>query len=123
MERLQERPGVTLPEEAPGVGDPEPRRGPVLEPGEVVEVASVRDRADDSSGCERAHLVRNRVGDAGHSICIAGDEPADLGVRRLLRAGGGGVGSPVRVRDQGIAQVGEPARSGRALDGRADEVD
>src|SRR5262249_28902446 len=40
-ERLQERPRVAFPEEAPGMGDAEAVGAAVLEPGEVVEVGAV----------------------------------------------------------------------------------
>ena len=51
------------------------------------------------------------------------DEPRDLLVRGLARARRGGVVAAVLVRDERIAQVGDPASAGRPLDGRADEVD
>src|SRR5205085_2606954 len=56
-ERLQERPRAALAEEAAGVRDREPLAASVLEPGEVVEVAAVRDRRDLCVGLEPAGFL------------------------------------------------------------------
>ncbi len=58
-ERGQERPRVAPAEEAAGVRDPEAGRVAVLEPGEVVEVAAVRDR-DHRAPRARARASRPR---------------------------------------------------------------
>src|SRR5439155_11289270 len=54
---LQERPRVALPEEAAGVRDPQARRRPVLELGEVVEVAAGCACDHVAAWLERASLV------------------------------------------------------------------
>ena len=97
--------------------------GRVVEPREVVEVAAVRDRAHDAAGAERSHLLRDRLGDARDRVRAAGDEPREPLVRRLARARRGGVGAPMLVGDERVAEVGDPARSGRALGGGAHEMD
>ena len=123
VERLEERARVPLPEEAAGVGDAETRPGAVLEAHEVVEVAAVRDRADDAPRRETVDLLRDRVGDGRDPVGVAGDEPPELDVRRLLGARAGRVGTPVRVGDQRIPDVRQPACARGALDRGADEVD
>ena len=95
----------------------------VVEPGEVVEVAAVRDRHDLPARREAARLVGDRVRDAGDRVGRVGDEPGDALVDLLLRAHGHALGAPVRVRDERVAQVGDPLRAGRLLHRRADEVD
>src|SRR5207237_6393373 len=59
-ERLEKRPRTPLAEKAPGVGDPEALRRAVVDPGEVVEVAAVRDRPDRASRLEPPRLPGNR---------------------------------------------------------------
>ena len=54
---------------------------------------------------------------------LARDEPRDLLVRGLSRARRSRVVAPVLVRDERIAEVGDPAGARRALNRRADEVD
>ena len=103
--------GSRLPKKLPGVRDPEPRPGHVLEPGEVVEVAAVRDHAHGAARAEAAHLVRDRLRDARDGVGAARDELRDLLVRRLPRARRGRVVTPVLVGDERIAQVGDPARA------------
>ena len=122
-ERLQERTRVAAAEEAPRVRDREPLAAPVLEPGEVVEVAAVRNRRHGRGRLERARLVRDRVGRGDDRVRRVGDEPGDAGGGRLLRPHGQAVGAPVRVGGDRVAQVGHPANAGQPLDRRADQVD
>src|SRR5207244_742372 len=67
-ERCQERPRAALAEEAAGVRDAKAVTGPVLEPGEVVEVAAVRDHAHLAGRVEAAHLVRDRLRDGDDRV-------------------------------------------------------
>ena len=122
-ERGQERARVALAEEAARVRDPEAVARCVVEPGEVVEVAAVRDRHDRSPRREAPRLLGDRIRDAGDRVGRVGDEPRDAVVDLLLRAHGHALGAPVRVRDERVAQVGDPLRAGRLLDRGADEVD
>ena len=122
MECLQERPGIALPEEAARMRDAEARRRLVLEPGEVVEVASVCDHADAAACSEPSNLVRDRLRDARDRIRVARNQARDLLVRGLTRARRGRVVAPVLVRHERIPEVGDPAGSRRALNRRADEV-
>ena len=87
------------------------RRRRVLEAGEVVEVAAVRDHADLALGVEAAHLRRDRLGDARDRVRTSRDEMRHLLVRGLARARRGGVVTAVLVRDERIAEVGDPARA------------
>jgi hypothetical protein len=122
VQRLQERTRVSLPEEAPGVGDPEAFRGPVLEPDEVVEVAAVRDRAHDPARAERANLLRDRLRHARDRVRSSGDEARQPLVRRLASARRRGVRAPVRVGDERIAEIRDPTDAGHTLQRRADEM-
>ena len=96
--------------------------GPILEPREVVEVAAVRDDVDGSARAEASHLVRDRLRHAGDSVGLSRDEAGDLLHCGLPGAGGRRVVAAVLVRDEWVAEVGDPARAGRLLDGGADEV-
>ena len=114
----QERPRVALAEERAGVRDPErasaarryssPAKSSKSEPFAIVDDRPVR--------LERAHLLGDRVGD--------GDDRVGLRARRAARP----ACSPcsfartasrsrvaVRVRDERVAQVGDPARARRLL--------
>jgi hypothetical protein len=104
------------------VGDPEPVRAPVLEPGEVVEVAAVRDRAHDPARLQAAHLLCDRLRDARDGVRSPCDETGELLVRRLPRARGGRVRAAVRVGDERVAEVREPASTRRLLHRGAHEV-
>ena len=55
--------------------------GVYVEPGEVVEVAAVRDRHDPAARVEAARLVRDRVRDARDRVGVARDEPRDAVAR------------------------------------------
>ena len=96
--------------------------GTVLEPREVVEVASVRDHADRAARAETSHLFGDRLRHAGDRVGAARDELRDLLRRRLACTGGGRVVTAVLVRDERIAEIGDPARAGRFLHSGADEV-
>ena len=79
---------------------------------------------DRAPRLERARLLGDRVGDGDDRVRRARDERARPPARGLLlRAHGELLGAPVRVRDDRVAQVGDPAHAGRALDRGADEVD
>ena len=127
-ERGQERPRVALAEERPGVRDPERRpvrlvgAARVLEPGEVVEVGAVRDRLHRPVRPERAHLVGDRVGDGDDRVGLRRDQPRDHLVPLLLRPHGQPLRVAVRVRDERVAQVGDPAHLRLPLARGADEV-
>ena len=123
VQRGQERPRVALAEEAAGVGDPEALPGRVVEPGEVVEVAAVRDRHDLPLRREAARLVGDRVGDARDRIGRVRHEPRDASVDLLLRAHGHALRAPVRVRDERVTQIRDPFRARRLLHRGADEMD
>src|SRR5205085_9796729 len=121
-ERLQERPRAALAEEAPGVRDPEALGAVVLEPGEVVEVAAVRDRYDPAFWLERAHLLGDRIRDGDDRVRGARHRPSDRALAALLHAHEAALRPPVRVRAERVAEVGDPARA-RLLRRGADEVD
>ena len=103
--------------------DPEPFRRHVLEPRRSRRSRS-RSRSTRTSAArgEAAHLVGDRLRHAGDRVGAACDELRDLLRRGLPRAGGGGVVAPVLVRDERVAEIGDPARAGRLLHGGADEV-
>ena len=64
-------------------------------------------RGSRTSSAIASETQRDRVG-------AARDEPRDLLVRGLARPRRGGVVTPVLVRDERIAEIGDPARAGRA---------
>ena len=109
-ERGQERARVALAEEAAGVGDPEAVAGAVLEPGEVVEVAPVRDHAHRAGRVVGADLVRDRLRDRDDPVGVVGDEPHDPLERLLLRLDRLAVEAAVGVLDERVALVGDPQR-------------
>ena len=121
-ERLEERPRVAPPEEAAGVREPEPLGRRPLEPHDVVEVAAVRDRHDRPARAERPRLLGDRLRDARDRVGARGDELRDTSVRRRLRLGRHGVGAAMGVRDERVAEIGDPACARRAGDRRGDEV-
>ena len=121
-ERGQERARIALAEEAAGVRDPEALARPVLEPLEVVEVRSVRDRHHRPLRPQPARLVGDRVGDRDDPVGAPRDQPGDALRRPLLRAHEPALGPPVRVRDERVAQVGHPGRLARPLRDRPDQV-
>ena len=123
VERGQERARVALAEEAAGVRDPEALSGRVVEAGEVVEVAAVRDRHDLPLRREAARLVGDRVRDARDRVGRVRDEPRDADVDLLLRPHGHALRAPVWMCHERVAQVGDPLRTGRLLHRGADEVD
>ncbi len=123
MERLQERPRVAAAEEAARVRDAEATRRACTRARRSRRSRSRSRRRGRPARLEPAYLVRDRLGDAGDRIGAARDEPRNLLVRSLPRARGSRVVAPVLVRDDRIAQIGDPARTGRSLDGRSDEVD
>jgi hypothetical protein len=57
-----------------------------------------------------------------HCVGPSGDELGHLLVRRLAGARSRSVVPPVLVRDDRVPEIRDPARAGRPLDGRADEV-
>ena len=108
-ERLEERPRVAPPEEAPGVREAEPLGRRPLEPDDVVEVAAVRDRHDGPARAERPRLLGDRLRDARDRVGARGDELRNTLVRRRLGLRRHGVGAPVGVRDERVAEIGDPA--------------
>src|SRR5437762_3889450 len=90
-ERLQEGARVPPTEEAACVRDPEARAAPVSEPGEVVEVAPVRDRAYDALRLEGSHLVSDGLRDARDRVGAPRDELGETARCSLLRACSRGV--------------------------------
>ena len=120
-ERLEDRPRSAFAEEAARVRESEAVARCVLEPGEVLEVRTVRDRLD-ASGTERAQLVPDRRGYGRDGVRVARDQPGDALSRGLLRADESGFDASVRVRGDRVAQVGDPAGAGGALDRGTDEV-
>ena len=73
---------------------------------------------------ERARLLGDRVGRRDDRVGLRRDEPPDaadglLLQPRELRL----VAAPVRMRGERVAQVGDPGRAGRALDGGAEQVE
>ena len=120
-QRGQERARVAMPEERARVRDPEAVARVVLEPFEVLEVAAVRDRLDPLRA-ELAHLLRDRIGDGDDRVGVARDEPRDERLRLLLDLHGEPVDAPVRVRGDGVAEVGDPRHARRLLDRGSDQV-
>ena len=92
------------------------------EAGDVVEVGAVRDRDDRASRLERPGLLGDRLGDARDRVCATRDEAGDPAVQRRLGLRRGRVGAPMRVRDERVAQVGDPADPRRARDRGGDQV-
>ena len=125
VQRLEERPRVALAEEAPGVGDAEarphgrgassPAKSSKSQPFAIVTTWPRGASARISSAI--ASETHDRVGRRGDEAGDASGGPASL-ARTASRCR-----SAVRVGDQRVAQVGDPARAGRALDRRADEMD
>jgi hypothetical protein len=95
----------------------------VLEPGEVVEVGPVRDRQHAAARLEAARLLGDRVGGADDRVRLPRDELRHLRLALFLHAHERALGAAVGVRDERVAEVGDPAGAGRALHGRADEMD
>ena len=115
-ERAEERLRVALAVEVARVRDPQPVARVMLEPGEVVEVAAVRDRHDLRLRLERAHLLRDRVGRRDDRVRLRRDEPPDSTDGLLLHLREPRlVAAPVRMGRERIAQVGDPGRAGRPL--------
>ena len=111
-----------LAEEAARVREPETLAGRVFEPGEVLEVRSVRDRLD-ALGAERAQLVPDRRGYGRDRVRVARDEPGDALSRGLLRPHEPGLDASVGVRCDRVAEVGDPTGAGRPFDRGPDEMD
>ena len=97
--------------------------GVVLEAGEVVEVGPVRDREHAAAGLEAARLLRDRVGGADDGVRLPRDELRHLRLALLLHPDERALRAAVRVGDERVAEVGDPAGAGRALHRGADEVD
>ena len=111
-ERLQERPRVALAEERAGVGDPEARRrGRYSSPAKSSKSQPFAIVTTGPRGLERARLLGDRLRDARRSRRRwRGDEAGDR-ARRPSPSRGRRRDSAraVRVRDERVAQVGEPA--------------
>jgi len=95
----------------------------VLEPGEVVEVAAVRDRQHRPSRVEAAGLVRDRVRSGDDRVRLPGDESGDAPRGPLLHAHDRPLRVPVRMRPERVAEVRHPLRARRRFHRRPDEVD
>ena len=121
-ERTEKRLRIALPEERARMRQPEAVGARVLDPGEVVEVAAVRDRDDPAARIEPARLDGDRLGGADDRIRLARDEMRDPGARLLLRARADPFRRAVRVQRDRVAQVGHPLRARRLLHRRADQV-
>ena len=102
---VQERPGVAASEEAAGVRDAQALPGPVLEPVEVLEVASVGDHLEAPRRPERLHLCGDGVRGARR--------PRPPGGRRAARArprrGSGGAGGGATRSSRGGRPPSAPA--------------
>ena len=72
---------------------------------------------------EAARLLGDRLRDGDDRVGRARDERGDRARPALLHADEQALRVPVRVRDERVAQVGDPAHAGRPLDRGADEVD
>src|SRR6185437_3100325 len=94
----------------------------VLEPGEVVEVAAVRDHAYRTGRLVGADLVGDRVRDGDDPVRAAGHQAYDLLERLLLGLHRLPLEAAVGVLHEGVALVGHPRHAGQALDPRADQV-
>ena len=82
----------------------------VLHPGEVVEVGAVRDRHDRPVRLEPARLVGDRIGGGDDRVGVAGDERGDAVLALLLDPDEPLlVAAAVRVGDERVAEVGDPA--------------
>jgi len=99
-----------------------PKKLPVPEPGEVVEVAPVRNHAHRAGRVVGANLVRDRFRDRDDSVGPVRDQPHDALERLLLRLDGLAVEAAVGVLDEGVALVGDPLDARQPLDRRADQV-
>ena len=121
-ERLQERPRIALPEKRTGMRDAEPLAAAVFQSGEVVEVRPVQDRNDHTLRLERARLSGDRIRRGDDCIRLAGDEPCHLLTDLLLGTHDRPFGTTVRMGADRIAQIRNPARAGRSLHGRADQM-
>ena len=122
-ERREERPWIAPAEEAARMRDAKAGARVMLESGEVVEIAAVLDRHHGGARAERARLLRDRLGRSHDCVRLAGDQPCDRMPHALLGLQGGRVGPAVRMRQQGVAEVGHPACAGQSLHGGADEMD
>ena len=82
---------------------------PPLEPRDVVEVRPFGIVTTGPRGA--SSRVSAEIASETHVIAsaAAGDEPRDARVQRRLRLRGGRVRAPVRVRDERVAQIGDPA--------------
>ena len=110
-QRGEERPRVAPAEEAAGVRDPEARRGMVAR-----SRRSRRSRAPFAIvttrplGSNAACLLGDRVGSGDDRVGVARDEPRDAVLALLLDPGQPPlVAAPVRVGDERVAEVGDPA--------------
>ena len=121
-ERLEKRPRVAASEEAPGVRDAEAVRGMALEADDVVEVGAVRDRHDRALRVERPRLLADRLRDADDRVGARGNEPRDALVQGRFRLRRRRVRPPVRMRDERVAEIGDPADAGRSLNRGRDQM-
>ena len=122
-QRGDERPRVAAAEEAARMGDPEPLRRAVLHPVEVVEVGAVLDRHHAAPRLERTRLVGDRVRRRDDRVGVARHEPGDAPLALLLDPHEPAlVAATMRMGDERVPQVGDPPRTGRALDRGSDEV-
>ena len=94
----------------------------MLDAGEVVEVAAVLDRDHRPAGLEGAGLLRDRLGRGHDRVGVARHERGDPALAVLLDPDEPALRALVRVRDERVAQVGDPRDARCALDRRADEM-
>ena len=114
-ERLEERPRAPHAEEEPGVEDPQAVRRRVLEAGELVEVAAVRDhRARRAGRGQRPRLVGDRLGHGRERRDAREGAPRHRLEHGPLGADAAPVVAPVRVGEPRVAQVGDPRHAGPA---------
>jgi hypothetical protein len=90
------------------VGEAEALVAPVLEPGEVVEVAAVRDRDDAPARLEGPGLRGNRLGGGDDRVGLPGDEPRDTGSRLLLDERGSALVGPMGIESRRSATHATP---------------
>ena len=122
-DRLEERPRAALPEEAAGVQHDEALARRVLQSVEVVEVAAVRHDVDGRPGPrERGALACDERRDRGDRVGLPEHEPRDALLDGALRPDRPPLVATMRVREPGVAQVGDEADAGATAEHGADDV-
>ena len=105
------------------MGNTEARAHVMLEPGEVVEVAAVLDRHHVRARAQRSSLLCDRFRRRHDAVGATRDEPRHGVPHPLLRLQRCRVGAAVRMGEQRVAQVGDPAHARHTLHCGTDEVD